>query len=82
MPTNLRELGVNATEEDLVLMAHKCAVGVNGGMGSAKFLREEDMLAIYRASMWVFRETSKLFDKSDQVCYDKYVPIMGLRNLD
>ena len=51
MPTNLRELGVNATEEDLVLMAHKCAVGVNGGMGSAKFLREEDMLAIYRAAM-------------------------------
>ena len=50
MPTNLRELGVNATEKDLVLMAHKCAVGVNGGMGSAKFLREEDMLAIYRAA--------------------------------
>ena len=50
MPTNLRELGVNATDEDLVLMAHKCAVGVNGGMGSAKFLREEDMLAIYRAA--------------------------------
>jgi alcohol dehydrogenase YqhD (iron-dependent ADH family) len=50
MPTNLRELGVNATEEDLVLMAHQCAVGVNGGMGSAKFLREEDMLAIYRAA--------------------------------
>lgn len=50
MPTNLRELGVNATEKDLVLMAHKCAVGVNGGTGSAKFLREEDMLAIYRAA--------------------------------
>jgi alcohol dehydrogenase YqhD (iron-dependent ADH family) len=50
MPTNLRELGVDATVEDLVLMAHKCAVGVNGGMGSAKFLREEDMLAIYRAA--------------------------------
>ncbi|MBQ2557996.1 MAG: iron-containing alcohol dehydrogenase [Lachnospiraceae bacterium] len=51
MPTNLRELGVRATDEDLVLMAHKCAVGVNGGMGSARFLREEDMLAIYRMSM-------------------------------
>ena len=51
MPTNLRELGVKATDEDLVLMAHKCAVGVNGGMGSARFLREEDMLAIYRMSM-------------------------------
>ncbi|MBO4685587.1 MAG: iron-containing alcohol dehydrogenase [Lachnospiraceae bacterium] len=51
MPTNLRELGVKATDEDLVIMAHKCAVGVNGGMGSARFLREEDMLAIYRMSM-------------------------------
>ncbi len=51
MPTNLRELGVSATEEDLALMAHKCAVGVNGAMGSAKLLREEDMLNIYKASM-------------------------------
>ncbi|MBR6309416.1 MAG: iron-containing alcohol dehydrogenase [Lachnospiraceae bacterium] len=51
MPTNLRELGVKATDEDLVTMAHKCAVGVDGGKGSAKFLREEDMLAIFRASM-------------------------------
>ena len=51
MPTNLRELGVKATEEDLVTMAHKCAVGVGGAMGSAKLLNEDDMLAIYRASM-------------------------------
>ena len=50
MPTNLRELGVEATDEDLVTMAHKCAVGVGGAMGSAKLLREEDMLAIYQAS--------------------------------
>ena len=50
MPTNLRELGVSATEEDLTLMAHKCAVGVGGAMGSARLLKEEDMLAIYRAS--------------------------------
>ena len=51
MPTNLRELRVNATEEDLVTMAHKCAVGVGGEMGSAKLLNENDMLAIYRASI-------------------------------
>ncbi len=51
MPTNLRELGVNPTEEELVDMAHKCAVGVGGEMGSAKVLNEADMLAIYRASM-------------------------------
>ena len=50
MPTNLRELGVNATEEDLKTMARKCAVGVGGAMGSAKLLREEDMLEIYRMS--------------------------------
>ena len=50
MPTNLRELGVGATDEDLALMAHKCAVGVKGAKGSAKLLREEDMLAIFRAS--------------------------------
>jgi len=50
MPTNLRELGVNASEEDIKLMAHKCAVGVNGGKGSAKFLKEEDMLEIYKMS--------------------------------
>ena len=51
MPTNLRELGVNPTEDELREMAHKCAVGVGGSMGSAKVLDEEAMLAIYRASM-------------------------------
>ena len=51
MPTNLRELGVNAPDEDLVLMAHKCAVGVGGEMGSAKVLNEQAMLDIFRASM-------------------------------
>ena len=51
MPTNLRELGVSAAEEDLKTMAHKCAVGVDGAKGSARLLREEDMLAIYRASV-------------------------------
>ncbi len=51
MPTNLRELGVEPTEEELIEMAHKCAVGVGGEMGSAKVLNEEAMLAIYRASM-------------------------------
>lgn len=49
MPTNLRELGVEATDEDLAEMAHKCAVGVGGSMGSAKLLDENDMLAIFKA---------------------------------
>lgn len=51
MPTNLRELGVEPTEDELKLMAKKCAIGVGGEMGSAKVLNEEAMLAIYRASV-------------------------------
>lgn len=51
MPTNLRELGIHPTEEQLTEMAHKCALGVGGFIGSAKKLGEEDFLAIYRASM-------------------------------
>ncbi len=51
MPTSLRELGIEPTEEELRLMAHKCAVGVGGEMGSARVLNEEDMYAIYSASV-------------------------------
>ena len=51
MPTNLRELGITVSGEDLAVMAHKCAVGVGGEMGSAKVLNEDDMLNIYRMSM-------------------------------
>ena len=51
MPTNLRELGINPTDDELKEMAKKCAIGVGGEMGSAKVLNEEAMLAIYRASM-------------------------------
>ncbi len=51
MPTNLHELGVEPTEEELVLMARKCAIGVGGAKGSAKVLDEAAMLAIYRASV-------------------------------
>ncbi len=51
MPTNLRELGVNATDDDLKVMAHKCAVGVGGEMGSARVLNEQDMYNIFKASM-------------------------------
>ena len=50
MPTSLKELGVPATDGDLALMAHKCSLGVGGAKGSARLLREEDMLAIYQAS--------------------------------
>lgn len=50
MPTNFRELGIEVKDGDLEEMAHKCAVGVGGSMGSAKLLYEEDMLAIYKAA--------------------------------
>ena len=50
MPTNLRELGVKASDEDLKLMAHKCFVGTKGPKGSAKLLYEEDMLEIFKMS--------------------------------
>ncbi len=48
MPTNLRELGLEPTQEELKKMAHKCAVCVGGKGGSAKVLEEADMLAIYK----------------------------------
>ncbi|MBQ3424187.1 MAG: iron-containing alcohol dehydrogenase [Clostridia bacterium] len=51
MPTNLRELGISPTQEELALMARKCAVGAGGAAGSARRLGEADMLAIYRASL-------------------------------
>lgn len=47
MPISIPELGVNASKEDLEVMAHKCAVGVNGAKGSAKLLKEQDMLEIF-----------------------------------
>ena len=51
MPTNLRELGVNPTEEELATMARKCAIGKGGEGGSAMRLKEADMLSIYRTSL-------------------------------
>ena len=48
MPISLTELGLQPTEEELELMAHKCSIASGGKKGSAKILVEEDMLAIYR----------------------------------
>lgn len=48
MPTSMAELGIKPTEEELKLMAHKCSVASGGKKGSAKVLKEEDMLAIYK----------------------------------
>ena len=48
MPTNLRELGVELTEEQILHMAASCSKGAGGKKGSAKVLREADMAEIYR----------------------------------
>ena len=50
MPTNLRELGLTPTEEQLAEMASRCAAAAGGTQGSAKVLREPDMLEIYRVA--------------------------------
>ncbi len=51
MPTSLHELGIAPTEEQLRELAEKCGIASGGKKGSAKVLREADMLAIYRAAL-------------------------------
>ena len=48
MPVNMRELGIEPTEEQILRMAASCARAAGGKKGSAKVLREEDMAEIYR----------------------------------
>jgi len=48
MPTNLKELGVEPSEDDIKLLAKNCAIATGGKIGSAMVLREEDMENIYR----------------------------------
>lgn len=47
MPINMRELGIQPTDEELAVMARKCSIASGGSQGSAKVLHEEDMLKIY-----------------------------------
>lgn len=51
MPISMAELGIQPTEEELKLMAHKCSIASGGKKGSAKVLVEEDMLAIYKMAL-------------------------------
>lgn len=51
MPTNLRELGVAPTEEQLRAMAHSCAQACGGSKGAARVLYEEDMYNIYKMAL-------------------------------
>ena len=48
MPTNLNELGVNPSEDDIKLLAKNCAIATGGKIGSAMQLFESDMEAIYK----------------------------------
>lgn len=51
MPTSLKELGIEPSDEVLREMAKKCAEAAGGKKGSAKVLYEEDMYLIYKASL-------------------------------
>lgn len=48
MPTNMRELGIHPTEEQIHEMAVRCAAACGGSQGSARVLYQEDMEKIYR----------------------------------
>ena len=51
MPTNLRELGIAPTEEQILQMAKSCAQATGGSKGAIKVLYEADMAAIYRMAL-------------------------------
>lgn len=51
MPTNLRELGIEPTGEQILEMAESCARAAGGRKGSAKVLCQEDMAEIYRMAL-------------------------------
>ena len=48
MPTNLKELGISLSEEQMKTLAHKCSLATGGKRGSAKVLYEADMFEIYK----------------------------------
>ena len=48
MPTTMKELGIEPTDEEMREMAKSCAQACGGAKGSAKVLYEEDMYEIYK----------------------------------
>ncbi len=48
MPTNLRELGIEPTEAQILELAEKCDIATRGNLGAVKHLSREDMANIYR----------------------------------
>ena len=51
MPVNMRELGIEPTEEEIKALALGCEAAVGGQVGTAKVLQLEDMEAIYRMAL-------------------------------
>ena len=51
MPTSMKELGIEPTEEQILQMAESCAQAAGGKKGSAKVLYPEDMANIYRMAL-------------------------------
>ena len=51
MPTNMRELGIEPTDEQILAMADSCTRACGGSKGSAKKLFTEDMINIYRMAL-------------------------------
>ena len=51
MPTTMKELGIEPTEEQIKELALGCEAAVGGQIGSAKLLKLEDMEAIYRMAL-------------------------------
>ncbi len=51
MPTNMRELGIEPTQEQLAEMAERCAKASGGVLGSAKKLHKDDMFEIYKMAL-------------------------------
>ena len=51
MPTNMRELGIEPTEEQIRFMAESCSKKTGGTNGAVVPLTVEDMVNIYRAAL-------------------------------
>lgn len=51
MPTNIRALGIDPTEEEILHMAHALSVFCGGQRGAAMILREADFAQIYRNAL-------------------------------
>ena len=47
MPTSIRELGIDVTDEQIAELARKCSIAAKDNLGKVRVLHEADMAAIY-----------------------------------